>query len=200
MWIKFPGINIKITPAFAVFFAFGANIFKNYTFLYSFLFALFHEAVHIVSLRVCGCHETVLEFLPGGIKMYSSGLGSLSHKKTIICTLSAPVANILTGALFYCAFLVWNKTAFNECAVINFMLGGVNLLPMSFLDGGRALSASLSLHFDCFSVRRISTAVSVVAIVFLCSVFFVLFCMKKYYLFLMFFCVYCVLGCICDKS
>lgn len=199
MSIKLGGIRIRMTPAFAVFFAACANIFTDYAFLYSFLFSLLHEAVHLVSLRCFGIREAVLEFLPGGIKMSPEGMGGLSYKKTVICSLSAPLFNLMAGALFYGIFSLFGNTVCFECAVINFMLGGVNLLPLSFLDGGRAMTSVLSIYFDCFTVRKITAAVSIVTVITLFSVFFVLFCMKKYYLLLLFFCIYCVLGCMSDK-
>ncbi len=193
MCIKLCGITVRITPAFAVFFAFAANVFRNNVFVYSFLFALLHETVHIISLRLCGCRGAVLEFLPGGIKMHSEGFGRLSYKKTIFCTLSAPIANILTGALFYCIYILSDERGLYECAAINFLLGSINLLPMSFLDGGRAVTAFLSLYFDYCRVRRICTVLSVGAIIFLWAAFLLCFCIKKYYFFLLFFSIYCVI-------
>ncbi len=198
--IKAGRLRIKLTPSFAVFFAVAANAVSNYTLVYSLVFAVLHEGVHYLCLRRCGCPDALIEFLPGGIRLYASGMGRLSYKKTVFCTLGAPVFNILAGACFFALYSFFGGSFFYQSAVINFLLGGMNVLPLGFLDGGRALGALLGLRLGCFKVRKIISLVSAFVIFLLTLLFFVCFFMKKYYIFLMVFCVYCVLGCFCDKS
>lgn len=200
MYIKLGNVTLHIGVAFAVIFAVGANFTDVRIYLISFLCALFHECVHLLALNFCGCKKAVLDFCPGGVKLTAEGFVGLSYNKTVFCTLSAPVVNIISGAVFYCLFLLTSHGILYEIAAVNFILGLINLLPLPFLDGGRALFAFLGKYLDEPVLRRVTFAVCVISLSVLFIVFFITFLSGKYYLFFLFFFIYSVLGVIGDKS
>lgn len=199
MYIEIGNITFYISFSFAVFLAVAANTSVGRTYLLSLICAFLHEGVHVFFLKKCGCRKILLKFSFGGIKMQTDGFSLLSYKNTVLCTVSAPIVNIITGALFYCLFFLFRKEAFYIFAVINLITGAVNLLPLPFLDGGRTLAALLAVKYEEHETRRICDILAVISLVFLGGIFAVTLFMKKYVLFLMFFFFYCTLGYINDK-
>lgn len=193
-------MRLFIGKAFALFFALVANTANGKTFVLTFIAALLHEITHLVFLFCCGCEKAQLEFFPGGIKLSADGFTRLSYKNTILCTLCAPVMNISAGALSYLILLVSDSALLQEFASVNLILGFCNLLPLYFLDGGRALNAFLLNKYDFQKVAFICDFFAVLSLLLIAGVFFVAFCFKKYYVFILFFFIYCVLGCFCDKT
>ncbi len=196
MYIKFGGLTVHIGAAFAVIFAFGANFSDVDIYIISFLSALFHECIHLAALYRSGCKTATLDFCFGGVKLISAGFSGLSYNKTVFCTLSAPLGNIITGAVFFILFKLFTYEIFSEIATVNFALGIINLLPLPFLDGGRALFAFLGKYLDVLSLRRTQTVFCILSLSVLFLMFFVTFLSGKYYLFFLFFFIYSVLGCI----
>lgn len=199
MCIETKRINFRISFSFAVFLAVAGNVSTGRICILSMVFAFFHELIHIYFLIKYTSEKIFLRFSFGGIKMYSSGFGQLSYKKTIVTVLSAPIANIITGVVFYCLFLFCGKRIIYMSACINLISGLINLLPVSFLDGGRAFFAALSRKYDEYTVRKICDIAAVISLVFLFAVFVATVFLKKYALFLLFFFFYCTIGYIKDK-
>jgi len=200
MHIKLGQLDIYIGLSFAVVFALGAFFSDMRIYLISLLSALFHETVHLIALYFSGCKTAALNFSFGGVKLICPGFSYLSFDKTVFCTLSAPLGNIFAGALFYCLYALGGKNIFFEISAVNIFLGAVNLLPLPFLDGGRALFSFLGKRSDILTARKISSFVGICSLVFLFLVFFLLFLSGKYYLFFLIFFIYCVIGCLGDKD
>ena len=200
MHIKFGGLDIYIGLSFAVVFAVGAYFSDMRIYLISFLSALFHEAVHLSALYFSGSKTASLNFSFGGGRLICPAFSYLSFDKTVFCTLSAPLGNIFTGVLCYCLNALTEKNVFLEISAVNIFLGTVNLFPLPFLDGGRALFAFLGKYLDMTAVRKISSAVGILSLILLFLVFFFLFLSGKYYLFFLIFFIYCVIGCLGDKD
>ena len=171
MTIRLGNITVRISFLFAVFFAVAANITGGQNILLSFLFSFIHEAVHLVFLYFSGIKSAELIFLPGGIKIVCKGLSLLSYKKTVICSLCAPVFNIAAGAFFYVSYRFLHKEMLLLCCVINLAAGIINLMPMRFLDGGRATEALLLKRYDTAGAEKIMSALSSLSVIFLFSMF-----------------------------
>ncbi len=194
MYVKLGSITVYISFSFAVFLAVAANIAGGRNLLLSFLFSFIHEAVHLIFLRFSGIKKAEVRLFPAGIKICCEGMNMLSYRKTVLTALSAPVFNLIAGAVF----LFLHKSCENEllyvCCAVNFILGAINLLPLSFLDGGRTLYAMLSERLTDSRVRKIMSVLNIWVISFLFLLFFAGFVMGKTAFFLLFFCVYCLVG------
>lgn len=200
MCIETKRLKISISFAFSVFLALAANIAEGRTYLLTLLFSFLHELTHIFFLFLYGVKKAELHFSPGGIKMTCVDLEALSYRKTVICSLSAPAVNILTGAVFFILGRIYPSELMLTASYINLIIGTVNLLPLSFLDGGRGLNAALLRFLTPDKVYRISDVLSVFTLIFLASVFFIFLLMKKFHLFLLIFFAYCTCEIIICRS
>lgn len=200
MYLNFGSVSVHISPFFAVFLALIANTVEGRIYLMSFVFVFIHELTHILFLFGNGCDNAYMDFYPGGIKLSSDGFSSLSYKKTVLCTLSAPCVNILLGFLLYAVGKKFGLSFFEECATVNFIMGVTNLLPLPFLDGGRTLNAFLCERAkDVEKANKVCDIATVLCLIFMfCGLFFLFFYGKTYTVFL-FFTVYCTVGCINGK-
>ena len=194
MYVKIGGFSVFISFSFAVFLAVAANLAGGRNLLLSFLFSFVHEAVHLIFLYFSGIKRAEIKLFPAGIKICCEGMNILSYRKTALAALSAPVFNLIAGAVFLLLHKTSGKEIFYICSAVNFISGGVNLLPMSFLDGGRALEALLSVRLPDDRVRRIMNVLNIWSLAFLFFLFFAGFVMGKVQIFLLFFCVYCLVG------
>ena len=191
--------TVRISFLFAVFFAVAANFTGGKNVLLSFFFALVHEGVHIVFLHIAGVKRADVVLLPAAVKISCEGLNLLSYKKTFLCTMCAPVFNIVTGAVFALLYCIFSWENLKICAAVNLVPGIINLLPMEFLDGGRAMKAFLSQKYDEEKVRFVMKKLSPVSLIFLFSAFFIGCILGKIQVFLLIFCVYCLVGSFSDK-
>ncbi len=200
MLIKAGRISFYISFSFAVFFALAANTSDGRSFLIMMICTLFHESVHIILLFMCGCKSASLRFRVGSIAMEVQGFGMLSYKKTVLCTVAAPLMNIAAGGIFYFFYIKTKEVLLFEWAVINLILGTGNLLPFSFLDGGRALGALLCEKCSLRRAHFISDAVSFCSLIILGMVFFYFLIEGKAFMLVLFFFCYCLTGFISDKT
>lgn len=200
MYIELGRVKLFVGKTFALFFAFAANTAAGKTFVLTFFAALLHELTHLFFLFECGCENALLEFFPGGIKLNADGFSRLSYKNTVLCTLSAPVMNISAGVLLYVTAVICDSLLLREFSTVNFILGITNLLPLHFLDGGRALNSLMLRKCDFEKAVKICDFFAVCSLLIIAGVFFAAFYLRKYYVFILFFFIYCVLGCFCDKT
>ncbi len=200
MSVKIGGLTVYVTFSFAVFLAVAANIAGGEKLLLSLLFSLIHEAVHLLFLRFSGIKKAEIKLFPAGVRIYCEGLNLLSHRKTVIASLSAPLFNIFSGAVFLFLHKLSGKDIFYLCSAVNFLLGSINLLPLSFLDGGRALSSVLSVKYEENYVGKVMNFAGLFSLLLLFSLFFIGFIMGRVQIFLLFFCVYCLLGTLSARS
>ncbi len=194
MHVRIGGISVYISFFFAVFLAVAANVAGGRSLLLSILFSFVHEAVHLVLLYYSGIKAAEIKLYPAGIKICCEGMNMLSYRKTVLAALSAPVFNLISGAVFFFLYSRTGNEVIYACCMINLILGSINLLPLSFLDGGRTLCAVLSVKLSDDRVRGIMNALNIWTLAFLFVLFFVGFITRKTGLFPLFFCVYCLIG------
>lgn len=194
MYVKIGRITVYISFYFAVFLAVAANIAGGRNLLLSFLFSFIHEAVHLIFLHFSGIKKAEIKLFPAGIKICCEGINMLSYRKTVLTALSAPVFNLISGAAFFFFYQIFGNEVLYVCSAVNFILGSINLLPLSFLDGGRVVHSLLSVMLSEDRVRKIMNVLDIWSLAFLFLLFFIGFIMGKAGLFLLFFCVYCLIG------
>lgn len=109
-----------------------------------------HEFSHIFFLCRFGAPITKVSIFPFGIDILAD-TSRISYKKELICTLSGSFANLISAAA--AALLLYIKPTphllfFIICSIF---LGTLNLIPLSFFDGGKALRLLL---YDCIELDR----------------------------------------------
>ena len=134
-------------------------------------FIFIHELCHLACFFLLKTPIKEIALNPFGISAIYPFSLSQSYGKDIFCYLSAPVLNILLSQMFKTFF---PQSFFVRTAVvINFLIGGFNLLPIVPLDGGRALSSFFFLKMDFQKARKWTMIVSLLFLVplFLFSIF-----------------------------
>lgn len=96
-----------------------------------------HESGHIAAMLLCGCKPEQLTLYGAGIKLVPpKRLNSFAKDAFILA--SGCAVNFL---LAFSSCVLTGKMSF--FARTNLLLGGFNLLPVGFLDGGKLLSLAL---------------------------------------------------------
>ena len=163
-------------------------------FIAAFVSALLHEMMHLAFLISYGCKNIELSLLPSGAKISGVSLNTLGYRQNIAVCLSAPVLNIILSVLFFLVYRIFNHMKILQVAEINFLLGGVNLLPMSFLDGGRALFSFLCIKKDLSFAGNILFACDVAVLLALLTVIVFFMFIRIDFLSLLIFFIYAVLN------
>ena len=142
--VNIGGVRLHVGVAAAAVSACMVNYGSPQLLLIEIVAVALHEMTHLFVMLYYGCSRPSVEVLPGGIRMRADGFESLGYRQAAVVSLCAPAANLLAGFVFY---LFWRRAPaalLRRAFVVHFVLGGVNLLPMSFLDGGRALQTCLA--------------------------------------------------------
>ena len=158
---KIPGI-VKISEKLYI------SVFSFITFfffiisqgiVYSTLFiscAIIHELSHLFFLHIFKAHIIRITVFPFGIDI-TCDTRCLSYKKELICTLAGSFANLLCALTAYFILLHFPSPQLFFFVLCNLFLGALNLIPISFFDGGKALRLLLyeSIEIDkAFYIHR----------------------------------------------
>lgn len=96
-----------------------------------------HESGHIAAMLLCGCKPVEITLYGGGIKLTpSSRINSFAKDAFILSS-----GCIVNFVLAFVSCLATGKLTF--FAQTNLLLGGFNLLPVGYLDGGKLLDLAL---------------------------------------------------------
>ncbi len=145
MYLKLPRVTVRVTFLFAAALALAANTGRAEAVGTVFVSALLHECAHLALLLSYGEKDLTLLLLPGGARIENAALQALPYRKLLVCALAGPAVNLLLAGALYLCFLRSHGAFFLQAAEVNLLLGGCNLLPVSFLDGGRALESLVCL-------------------------------------------------------
>lgn len=146
MRLKLGDLRLRVGFLFTAFLALAVQGGSRGVLLPLFFAALLHEAAHLVCLRKFGCRGLTLSLLPGGARLEGAAFAALSYRQALAAALAGPACNFMLAGLTALLGCVRPLPAARSFLRVNLMLGGVNLLPLSFLDGGAALSALLSQY------------------------------------------------------
>lgn len=103
--------------------------------------ALLHEMGHLLCLFWYGETPQLLKLGLAGMEIVRAKGQKLSFHQEIVVSLAGPLINLALFALL-AALSGWSegeRERMMEAAMVNLMLALFNLLPVSTLDGGRAL-------------------------------------------------------------
>lgn len=157
--------NIRFSFSFGFFFvtAFVCASGSILT-IYSLLFCILHELSHLYAMRQFCASVSEISFYGGGIKISSSGIWSLSKLKQIAIYSAGCAANILVAFVYY---LIDAK----ELLIINLCIASLNLLPISYLDGGKILQTMLPQCEKLLKIISNITVIAVTALFVLCVIY-----------------------------
>lgn len=130
--------------------------------------ALLHELGHYVFIRLYGARLQRIDIeVLGALIVYGDGDTSLNADIAIAMGgILFNLAAALTGILLFTFYYELNLLIFISA---NFFLAFINLLPISSLDGGRALAAILFKKYDIDLADRAARRISRYAKIFLIS-------------------------------
>ncbi len=156
--IYFDFKNIRFSFTFGFFFVL-AFLCTNSSILaaYSLVFCIIHELAHLFAMRNFGAKVKEVLFYGAGIKISSEGLSELSKKKQLIIYFAGCLTNILMAVIY---LLISSR----ELAAINLCLAAMNLLPISYLDGGKILLTVLQRQEKALKALSMVTTVFVISL------------------------------------
>lgn len=142
-------MKLGIHPLFFVFGLYFALTGKVFLFLTFTLTALIHEYGHAAAAEKLGYKMNKITLMPYGA-VVNGAIGGLSYKDEISVALAGPLTNLAVCVLFVALWWIFPEIyPFTDTVLLaNLSVASVNLLPAYPLDGGRILSAALSLRFD----------------------------------------------------
>lgn len=128
------------------------------------LASLMHEAGHVAALGLTGCKPRRLAFEISGIAL-EQGARAMTVRQELVVLLAGSAVNLVFfGAA---AWLSGSPERAGAFAAVHLVLGIVNLLPVSALDGGKILRLLLEQVVPLRTAERICF---VIQIVLLCAV------------------------------
>lgn len=139
-------LKFSIHPLFFIFGLYFALTGKVFSFLVYTLTAVIHELGHFYASEKLGYRLNRIVLMPYGA-LISGNLEDVTYKDEALIALFGPLVNVIT-ALFFVS-LWWffpSLYPYTSLAVFaSLSIAIINLLPCHPLDGGRFLSATLSL-------------------------------------------------------
>ena len=169
---------------------------NNRNLILVFIFALLHEAVHLISICLFTTAPKKVSLTLFGAEIIR-GTTNINYNYEIIINLSAPLFNLCVGfmPLLFRITDMFSK----EITEVNIFLGFFNMIPFYNFDGGNALRCFLLKYTDEETTEKIMLVISVlVVIAFSFFTVFVFLNFKKNYS-LVLICIYMTLSIIFKK-
>ncbi len=187
-------IKVKIHPLFIVLGVLYAFTGKIGLFLICTVSALLHEFGHSVVAGSMGYALNKITLTPFGA-VASGNVDGLKKADELKIALAGPFVNVTMGifcvALWWCFPIVYAFT--DVIAEANFTMAIINLIPVYPLDGGRVVSAILSMYFGVDKSHCICKVLGVIFSVVVLSLF-VITCFSNPNISILFFAVFAFLG------
>lgn len=105
-----------------------------------------HEFGHLIAIQLVSSETIHFKLGLGGFEIIYAG--SLSYKNEIIVAAAGPLLSLFAAMLISSVGRAVGFNGSDFFAGINFLYCVFNLLPISFLDGGKILYALLSWSFN----------------------------------------------------
>lgn len=162
-----------------------------------FIFALFHESVHLICIFLFTAAPKKVSLTLFGAEILRDTTANINYNYEIVINLSAPLFNLFVG--FTVLLFESTGTFLTEIAEVNIFLGFFNLIPFHNFDGGNALRCFLLKFIDEEKTEKTMLVISVfVVIIFSFFTVFVFLNLKKNYS-LVLICIYMILSIIFKK-
>lgn len=135
-------------------------LFNSGTTIIVLLLSLFHEAGHVVALLACKGRIKLLKLSAFGMVMVPYD-DNLSMTEEMLFVLAGPAVNIIISM----ATLPFHNEKMAQISALSLLLGMFNLIPVSSLDGGKALSNFLMLYFNEETVVKAMRVITVIMLI-----------------------------------
>jgi len=119
--------------------------------------AVIHELGHCLALKLLGAKITAFRLTLFGMVMQTNSC-AISYGRELAAVLAGPAANLLAAAVLE----RWGTGEDIALIGANVALCAFNLLPVRFLDGGRALLLAMNCAFGVTVGERVLRTVSAV--------------------------------------
>ncbi len=129
-----------------------------------FISSLLHEMGHLLFLYIFGEAPSEVAFGAFGIRIERRNNKLLSYKKEAIVALGGILVNILIAIFSFFYYYICNSDLAIKTALVNLLIAGVNAIPVSVLDMGRALECLLSCFYSNEKVTMILNYISFVTV------------------------------------
>lgn len=131
MVYKIKGLYISISWYFFLMIAWAVFTGKISTFLMCLLALAFHEFGHIIAIYLYKEKINVFYILPFGFCCRLKNQSKVKKENMLKILIAGPATSIIVAGLI----VFWTK----EFALVNFIIGIFNLVPIGSLDGGRII-------------------------------------------------------------
>ena len=136
-----------------------------FDFSISIILSIIHELGHILFMKIYKIRINRINITPFSVDIIHNS-SFIPYKKEIIILLFGPLINIFLSLLFFVLYtLSPNQNLFKYISIQSLLIGFINLIPISSLDGGRILLIWLKNHFDIEDAEKISFIVSIIFII-----------------------------------
>ncbi len=183
--VNFMGISLLSFGIIKIFKGFYISVFSIITFavflsydepiyiLILLFSALLHELGHIIPLLIFKAKIKRITLFPFGIDIVADTL-RLSYKKEFFCTVGGGVCNLFAAlaALIVMRFVPSAPLLFFMLS--NLALGVFNLIPLPFLDGGKAIWLAIYDMLDITLADDIIKSINIVSLFVFSSLAFIL--------------------------
>ena len=188
-------MKISIHPLFFLFGIYFALTGKVFLFLSFTLTALIHELGHAVAGERLGYKMNKISLMPYGA-VVNGNIDGLLYKDEIKIALSGPLYNLAICIFFTCLWwLIPESYPYLESVVFtNLCVFAINLLPAYPLDGGRILSATLSLYIPRKKSMLITKIIGLVISAIILGLFIYSVVINQINISLLFFCAFIAVG------
>ncbi len=188
-------MKISVHPLFFLFGIYFALTGKVFLFLNFTLTALVHETGHAIAAERLGYKMNKISLMPYGA-VVNGAIEGLSYKDEIKVALAGPLANLCVCVLFTCFFwLVPEWYPYLESVVFSSLcVFAINIIPAYPMDGGRVLSATLSLFFSRKKSMLVTKIIGVLFSICLFALFIYSACIKQINISILFFALFSLVG------
>ena len=139
-------------------------IYSKIDFMISFILSALHEIGHIFFIIMYRIPIKEINITPYSVDIIQE-TSSLSYKKEFSILLAGPLMNFLLFMIFFFIYLCSNLIIFKDIYLQSLLIGLINLIPISTLDGGRILQIFLKKRFGVREADKISFIVSIIFII-----------------------------------
>lgn len=163
---------------------------NGYIYICGLISSLGHELIHMIAILLSGNKIRKISFSIFGGNIYRD-TSSVNYLNEAIINLSAPIVNIMMGAIF----LVFG---YEYLGCINLFIGLINICPFYNFDGGRGLESFLKIRYAPNFCERIMFITSLLTLVIFFFILFYLLYMECINVFLIIIILY-LICCFCVK-
>ena len=192
MYLKLPRVKVHVSFLFCAALTLALQTEAAGKLAVVFAAAFLHEAAHLVCLLAFGCRDLTLTLLPGGARIGGVCFAMLPYGRALASVLAGPGINLLLAGAFFLLGRSFSAAWLRQAFEVNLTLGLCNLLPLSFLDGGRALWAALDAKSAAPVSARAAGAADLVVLAAMTLVTAIYTLQGKDAAFLLLFTAYCI--------